>query len=378
MGWLVYLSTAYFEQHLIDVRRNFVPRKVDFMVYDSLPTNMTKDEKDWDFALLEENGVDALPGWCSVDPEFFAEHQRSWITTKVVGGTTNRQQTQFWMDRHGPHFYLLILHINLIFTGIYVGPLLLAFLPVKIEENSLADDVSILYIVVAFLPAMDIMYNKKHLVATLAQVCSIGAYRKLQIVIDVKRQQKKFDIVRTLIVIYHMHCLNAEILARPIDHLSEESQRFELSNSDRGRVHRTFDADGSGEISVDELKQLLSQMNISTSPEVLKRIVAILDEDGDGTITRDEFTNWYAGVIGKNISVDDLARHMFDTFDVHNHGEITLAEVKNRMDIGSMNGLSLDEIGAIVQELDSDRSGTDSFEEFKDFLNKYLPNEMRR
>ena len=84
VGWLVYLSNAYFEQHLIDVRRSFIPKKVDYILYESPPTTMTQGEKDWDFAILEENGVDALPGWCNVDPDFYAEHQRSWILHPII------------------------------------------------------------------------------------------------------------------------------------------------------------------------------------------------------------------------------------------------------------------------------------------------------
>lgn len=377
IGWCVYLFNVVFEQHLINLRRNFFPRKVDILLYGPTPTTNSQDEREWDFALLEENGVDSLPGWCNVDPEFYAEQQRSWITKKLVGGKATRQQSLFWMDRHGPQFYLLILQLNMLFTGIYVGLLVLAFIPAILEESNLAKTVS--FCLLAFIPAICIMYNKKRLVATLAQVCSIGSYRKLQIVNDVKRQQKTFDVVRTLIVIYHMHCLNVQNDSKPI-RLLEESERSKLSNSERARVNKMFDifdADGNGDISLDELKDLLAHLGISNSPETLGRIGAILDDDGDGSISRDEFVQWYASIVGEEISTDDLARQMFSNFDIYNHGEITLGEFKQRIDAVSMGGLTLDEIGAMVHELDRDRNGTISFVEFKAFLVRYMPEEMQ-
>ena len=64
---------------------------------------------------------------------------------------------------------------------------------------------------------------------------------------------------------------------------------------------------------------------------------------------REEFVSWYSGVICTDIHIDDLARQMFATFDIHNHGEITLGDFKQRIDVVSMDMLTLDEIGAIVQ-----------------------------
>jgi len=379
-GWFVFLFNAVFEMHLIDLRRSFLPRRIDALLYESTPSLHDNNERGCDFALLEEKGVDALPGWCDVDPEHYVNHERWWVTQKFVGGKPNRQQTLFWMDRHGPHIYMLILQVNLIFTGVHVGLLLLVFVPDILEDATLT--ISIIYCFFAFIPVIGIMYNKKRIVATLAQVCSVGCYRKWQIVRDVLRQQKTVAAVRTFVAIHNMHSLDQEGKDNTTEKkklVGEDSERSALSESGRAQVHKTFDAfdtDGSGDISYDELKSLLARMGISSSPESFGRITAALDEDGNGFITRDEFVNWYTSMIGSSMSLDTLARQMFDAFDVDNSGEVTLGEFKERLDMLSGNGFTLDEIGAIVNELDVDRSGTVDFEEFLAFLARHMPEEM--
>jgi len=376
-GWCVLLFNAVFERHLERLRSSFLPSRIASMLYDFDPRSQSEDERDWDFTLLEEQGGEgALPGWCNVDPDYYVESQRWWITQQLVGGKPNRQQTLFWMDRHGPQCYHLILQVNLIFTGVYAGLLILAFIPVILDQYSLTT--LILYCLLSLIPIIGITYNKRRLVATLTQVCSIGSYRKLQIVNEVLRRQKTLEVVRTLIVIYNMRRLEQEETGRPPMN-RDQSERSILSESERAEVHKTFDkfdADGSGEISHDELRELLSKMGLSISPETVDRILADLDEDGDGLITREEFLNWYSGIAGVNISVDDLAHKMFDAFDENKNGEITIGEFKDRLDTLSICAFTLDEIGAMLHELDRDHNGSISFEEFKTFLIHNMPDEM--
>jgi len=380
-GWCVFLFNVVFETHLIDLRSRFLPRQISSLLYKSNYTPTTENdangqiEPDSNVALLSGEGTNALPAWCDVDPDRYVLNERSWITQKLVGGKPNRQQTLFWMDRHGPHFYFLALQINLIFTGVYVGLLVLAFIPDIAAHYSTT--VLVIYCIISTIPVIGIAYNKKRLVATLAQVTSVGCYKKVQIVRDVLRQQKTLNVVRTFIIIYNMRRLqNDGSTGAPAD----ASERSTLNHSEHAEISKTFgtfDVDGSGTITEEELEGLLARIGIASSPESVRRIMLELDESGDGSVTRDEFMNWYARAVGRKIPIKELAHEMFHSLDDNNNGEVTIGEFWQKFDVLFGVDLTLDEIGAMVNELDHNNNGTVCFDEFEEFLARYLPDEMR-
>ena len=380
IGWLVYLFNVIFENHLIHLRSNFLPRRTVSLLYGEGSQEQRVDERDdGNLALLEEERTgDVLPPWCDIDPGRYVENQRWWITQKLVGGKPNRHQSLFWMDQNGPHLYFFILQVNILFTGVYAGLLVLAFIPVIARHDSWVT--SILYCLLALIPVLGITMNKKRLVATLTQICSIGSYRKLHIVDVVLRQQKTLNVVRSFIVIFKMLGLKAKDQTEDNNTVKRTSSGNSLlSESERVQVYKSFDAfdaDGSGSISRDELKELLIRMGISESPETVERIISALDENSDGSISREEFLSWYSNFVSERLSVEDLAHEIFDTFDDNKNGQLTIGEFKEKFDVASNNAFTFDEIGAVVHEVDRDHSGTVSFEEFRDFLTRYMPEEM--
>ena len=58
-------------------------------------------------------------------------------------------------------------------------------------------------------------------------------------------------------------------------------------------VYRKIDADGSGYIDVKELGQAGKEMGHEQSAEELKEEMAIIDANGDGRITFEEFKGWW-------------------------------------------------------------------------------------
>jgi len=386
-GWCVYLFNVVFELHLVDLRRSFLPNRIASLLYEpdfvleseTGSSNGNGDDHTASLALLGAEEAGALPAWCDVDPNRYLEYQRPWLVQKLVGGKPNRQQTLFWMDRHGPHLYYLILQMNLIFTGVYTGLLILAFIPDIAAQYS--KTTLVIYCILALIPVIGITYNKKRLVGTLAQVTSIGSYRKVRIINDVLRHQKTVNVVRTFIIIYNMRRVqnNSEAAAGMDQDVSERSA---LGESEQAQVYKTFssfDTDGSGAITQEELVGLLARIGISSSPEAMSRIVTELDKSGDGLISRDEFMTWYAGLFTRKIPIKDLAEEMFHSLDDNNNGEITIGEFYQKFD-GLFGGdlMTLDEISAMIRELDRNRNGTIGLEEFEEFFIQYLPDEMRR
>lgn len=317
-----------------------------------------------------------LPAWCYVSVSGF---KRSWWANLFVKGVPNRQQCFFWFDRHGPVYYLQLLQLNLIYTGVYAGLLILTFLPAIWSIHSVKT--FIVYLILAVIPGIGMTYNKKRLVSVLTQVCSIGSYRKPQIIADVRREAKTTNTVRTFLVFQKMrmhlegNLSSHETNIRRISRLSQS-----LSSIEQAEVTETFsslDADGSGSISDAELVEFLTRMGMHTDGDSIRRLVSNLDADGDGEITRDEFLLWYVDMMRENMTMHDRAKELFGIFDANANGEITIGDFKSKFDALNL-GFSVDEIGSIVNELDRDRSGSVSLHEFEFFLEKYYPRELLR
>lgn len=257
---------------------------------------------------------------------------------------------------------------------------LLTFLPIVYELYSWP--LFTTFAILAFLPVLGISYNKKRVVAALAQVSSIGAYRKPQIVNDVLLETKTRRVVRTFLMIHKMWYTartgaSQGLLER--NGSAEFDRQNSFSSLEQLEVSKSFDAlddDHSGAISHDEFRALLNRLGAHVSDSDFRKMVATLDVDNDGEVTKEEFMKWYAKRSdADNMTLRERAKDIFGIFDQDNNGEITIGEFKTKLDALHM-GFSVDEIGAIINELDRDRNGTVSEEEFEALLKKYYPSEL--
>ena len=322
-----------------------------------------------------------LPPWCDIDIEKFRK-SRNLLVRCLVGGHPNRQQALFFMDSYGPKLYFLILQSNLIFTGAYAGVHLLTFLPYIYDHYDWP--MFTVFTIMAALPILGISYNKKSVVAALAQVSSIGAYRKPQIVSDVLLETKTGRVVRTFLIIHKMwHTAQNGVFHTNSQRklLREKSWKNSFSSLEEFEVAKSFDAldaDHSGSISHDEFRALLTRLGATMTDPDFHKMVSTLDADDDGEVTKQEFLRWYATQSeADNMTLRERAKDLFGMFDRDHSGEITIGEFKAKLDALQM-GFSVDEIGAIVNELDRDRNGTVSEEEFEELLKKYYPKELSR
>ena len=62
-----------------------------------------------------------------------------------------------------------------------------------------------------------------------------------------------------------------------------------LTNENMAVVFKVYDDDGSGVISKDEIKRVLSLSNRNISDDVARQIMEQIDADGDGDLTFEEF-----------------------------------------------------------------------------------------
>lgn len=295
---------------------------------------------------------EALPLWCFLNYQKCL-HERSSLSKWVVGGVPNRQQVLFWMDRHGPHFYTELLQAELLFAGIYGALLIIQFIPYAFRNEPF--DLDLLFLVLAATPLAGILCNKD-LVTLIAQVSSIGTYRKEQIVRDVLLEESTTRIVRTFLIIERMRrASKAELSDADIQHLL--AQQGELSFNaieeiEVGHSFDCFDVDNSGSITKEEFRDILTRLGAAMDDEHFDRLMTVLDRDGDGEVNKEEFIKWYKFFSSKEqIPLREQAEDLFAIFDDDMSGEVTLGEFKDNLDTLNM-GFTIDEIGSILNQLD--------------------------
>ena len=104
-------------------------------------------------------------------------------------------------------------------------------------------------------------------------------------------------------------------------------------------------------------------------------MLRVLDENGDGLISKAEFFHWYLREVSQQdpVSVQDMAHYLFTTFDSDGDGGLTITELKKALD-GLNCGLSIEVIADLVRELDADGSGAVEETEFQTFLEHHVTN----
>jgi len=356
LGWSLFVFNIFFDRHVAHLKKAFAAREVD----------ASETEKSSQLLDLKSS----LPPWCDVNLEEYMQKRSLWNRC-IVGGYPNRQQTLFWMDRKGPQCYLIILQINLMFTGLYCAIHLIEFLSIMRNESL---HILVLYLVLAALPVLGMAFNKQHLIKNLAQVFSIGVYRRPQVVTTVLREEKTAQVVRSFIVLYKLRKM-AEGGITPV--LSKESQHTfdHLQRTEIGRTFDVYDANSDGFITLEELRQLMTRLGAPADDSTLRNIIATIDQDNDGRISKAEFLNWYAEHASDDMSDHERAEALFRMFDEDGDKEITIGEFKQKVDAMGA-GLSVDDVGAIVHELDSDNNGTIGLHEFETLVQKYYPKEL--
>lgn len=323
------------------------------------------------------NGGSSLPGWCHVDIERYLQTRSLWSRC-LVGGIPNRQEALYWMDHKGPPLYRFILQVGILFVGVYAafqflhcGPIMYHTLPLGFF---------VLYVILATLPALFIIRNKKHLIATLTPVCCLGVYRRPQVIANVIREEKTARAVRAFIIVFKLRrfamkaaCMKPKKL---MIHYSDYFDKFEASEV--GHTFDEIDLDGSGNVTPDEFQQLMDRMGTSLTQEQLSNLVQKLDKDGSGVVSKEEFIQWYAEHCQEDkMDEHELATFMFKVFDMDNDGEISVAEFKKRLESRATRFTS-DEVDSLVNELDENNGGKVCIEEFEHLLHKYYPRELKK
>lgn len=123
-----------------------------------------------------------------------------------------------------------------------------------------------------------------------------------------------------------------------------------------------FDMDGSGTISISELKTAMGSLGFSTKNHMVHEMINRLDKDKSGDIDFAEFTELMLSSTEKKDSKEDIL-HVFHLFDQDGQGKITLQSLRRVADeLGET--VSDDELRKMIGAADTNEDGAISKEEF--------------
>ncbi|KAH7685021.1 calcium-binding protein CML protein [Dioscorea alata] len=137
------------------------------------------------------------------------------------------------------------------------------------------------------------------------------------------------------------------------------------------RVFQTFDHDGDGRITKEELQDSLENLGIFISEGDLSAMIGRIDVNGDGCVDIDEFGALYGTIVGEmgREEVDEDVKEAFDVFDVNGDGYISVDELRFVLSsLGLRQGQTTDDFRRMIGKVDQDGDGRVSFNEFKDMM----------
>ncbi|KAM0946559.1 putative EF-hand domain-containing protein [Dioscorea sansibarensis] len=137
------------------------------------------------------------------------------------------------------------------------------------------------------------------------------------------------------------------------------------------RVFQTFDHDGDGRITKEELQDSLENLGIFISEGDLSAMIGRIDVNGDGCVDIDEFRALYGTIVGEmgREEVEEDVKEAFDVFDVNGDGYISVEELRFVLSsLGLRQGRTADDFRRMIRKVDQDGDGRVSFNEFKEMM----------
>ncbi|XVF48054.1 hypothetical protein PTKIN_Ptkin03bG0160000 [Pterospermum kingtungense] len=159
---------------------------------------------------------------------------------------------------------------------------------------------------------------------------------------------------------------------------SSVEERSDSNKVELKRVFATFDKNGDGFITKQELRESLKNIRLFMTEKEVEEMVMKVDANGDGLIDFDEFCILcqamdghqkegarVEGVVDEG-DVEEELKEAFDVFDKDKDGLISVEELGSVLcSLGLKEGNKMEDCKAMIRKVDMDGDGMVSFDEFK-------------
>ncbi|KAK4141013.1 uncharacterized protein C8A04DRAFT_31449 [Dichotomopilus funicola] len=153
----------------------------------------------------------------------------------------------------------------------------------------------------------------------------------------------------------------------PPDQVALYKQVFEIFGPRvRGCAPDLQDKDGTGDITADELGQVMRELGLNPTDNELRDLVNEADVNNDGVISFEEFLKLMSHSVDEPDAEEELL-NAFRVFDKDNSGTISSDELRSVLKSLGEN-LTDAELEEMIQMADSDGNGTIDYREFANIL----------
>jgi len=143
-------------------------------------------------------------------------------------------------------------------------------------------------------------------------------------------------------------------------------------------MFKKYDADESGSIDVQEFKFLVADLGHHLSNEEIDMAVKMMDTTGSGHIKMADFCKWWnqsdrfqlLALSEEELQTLAVASADFQRFDEDFSGTITRDEFPNLYNVLVQSGLTKHSLEKCLEDLDTNRDGCISFNEYVDWLQR--------
>ncbi|CAN0901155.1 Calmodulin-like protein 3 [Linum grandiflorum] len=169
----------------------------------------------------------------------------------------------------------------------------------------------------------------------------------------------------------------SEVKSAPIKEERKSNPEADQDEMAASVAFATFDKNGDGFITKQELKESLKNIRISVTEKEAEEMVVKVDANGDGLIDFEEFKILYRNMTGGARSGDpaveedggDVLKEAFEVFDRDSDGLITVEELGSVLSsLGMKEGKRMEDCKEMIRRVDVDGDGMVNFDEFKTMM----------
>lgn len=321
-----------------------------------------------------------------------------------VNTVLNPHERLFWFGRRGPDYLMYLIRLAMVSNAVFLSVMATHWMPKIYAAEALKEEFGIdedsfigvqtfrvISTLAAFLPSIVVCFRLYRALELFVIVSFVGFNRIPEVMLKVIRSAKTRKSLSVLKLLSSVKSAMVRTsTARRTDSAMdgvhedvEEEEDGESTSAEHSGMHKVaahtfalFDGDGNGSIDKAEFHDLLNQLGITHTEKELDKIWVELDDDGSGTIERNEFLSWVDTVessgatdLSTDGAITEFVDHIFSVIDVDGDGHISSSELFNCLDrLGQ--GVTFDDVQNIMAEVDEDASGGVDKKEFTDLIRK--------